>query len=92
MSANLHIAFALAEPARDHKNLIEAIKALGHWADIQHDLWYVRSELTAAAARDRLLPHLHARDLVYVIDATRNCSAWHGLDHDVARFIDDSWD
>jgi hypothetical protein len=67
MANNLHISYDLHEPGKNYDRVIGAIKQLGSWAKIHYSFWYVKSNLTAAQARDAVVRALDANDSVYVV-------------------------
>ncbi|MCW2370327.1 hypothetical protein [Sphingobium sp. B11D3D] len=91
MANNLHISYDLMKPGQNYDAVIERVKELGNWAKIGYSFWYVRSDYTAAQARDHIVPALDAGDKLYIVDATKNTAAWHGLPQQVSDFIKDKW-
>ncbi len=91
MANNLFISYDLNSPGQNYDSLIDEIKTLGNWAKVQKSFWYVNSSLTAAEAKDKLLPKIDSNDSLIVIDSTNNGAAWHGLSVEIANFIRDQW-
>ena len=92
MANNLHISYDLHNPDKNYDRVIAAVKSLGSWAKIHYSYWYVKSNLTAAQARDAMKAAMDANDSVYVVDATNNSAAWHNISPDAAQFISGKWD
>ena len=91
MANNLHISYDLKEPGKNYDRVIEAVKNLGSWAKVHYSFWYVKSDLTAAQARDALIRAIDRNDSVYVVDATNNDAAWHNTSPKVSEFIRERW-
>jgi len=75
MANNLHVSYDLKEPGKNYDRVIAAAKQLGSWAKVHYSFWYVKSDLTAAQARDALVRALDSNDSVYVVDATNDVAA-----------------
>lgn len=91
MANNLFISYDLNSSGQDYSAVIEEIKNLGNWANLQKSLWYVSSSLTASQVADRLWARMDRNDSLIVINATDNASAWRGISEDIASFIKDKW-
>lgn len=91
MGNNLVVSYDLSQPDRNYGLIIAEIKLLGGWAHVHGSVWYVKSSLSAAQARDRLVKKLDANDSIIVVDATNNEAAWHNLKDEVAAFIRQQW-
>ncbi|MDP3650334.1 MAG: hypothetical protein Q8R67_01505 [Rhodoferax sp.] len=91
MNNNLFISYDLNRPGQDYPSIIETIKSLGNWAKVQKSFWYVKSNLTAMQAVERVWAHMDANDSLIVVDATNNNSAWQGLNPVVAQHIKEHW-
>jgi hypothetical protein len=52
MANNLHISYDLKEPGKNYDRVIQAVKNMGSWAKVHYSFWYVKSDFTAAEARD----------------------------------------
>ena len=91
MANNLHISYDLMAPGQNYDAVIEKIKELGNWAKVEYSFWYVNSGFTASQARDYLVPSLDQGDKLYIVDATNNNAAWHGLSNEVGDFVKDKW-
>ncbi|OPY75826.1 MAG: hypothetical protein A4E63_00237 [Syntrophorhabdus sp. PtaU1.Bin050] len=72
-------------------SVIAEIKTLGSWAKVQKSFWYIRSNLTASVAADRVWKKMDKNDSLIVIDATNNSASWHNLSDEVSKFIKDNW-
>jgi hypothetical protein len=91
MANNLHISYDLKEPGKNYNRVIEAVKNLGAWAKVHYSFWYVKSDYTAAQARDILVRAIDNNDSVYVVDATNNDAAWHNISPEASTFIRERW-
>lgn len=79
---NLFISYDLYKPDRDYSDLYEAIKALGpEWCKVKLTVWFVRTDLDAVTARDRLWARMQAQDKLIVINASSDNGAWCNVDH-----------
>jgi hypothetical protein len=88
---NLHITYDLMQDDQKYAQVIAKIKELGNWAKVNYSFWYVKSDYTAAQARDHVKVALDANDKLYVVDATNGDAAWCGLSTEVASFVRDKW-
>jgi hypothetical protein len=91
MANNLHISYDLKEPGKNYDRVIETVKQLGSWAKVHYSFWYVKSDYTAAQARDALVRAIDKNDSVYVVDATNNVAAWHNISAEASTFIQERW-
>lgn len=92
MANNVFVSYDLYSN-KDYTRLITAIKAISpQWAKIQLSLWYVKTTLTAAEVRDRLMSSVDGDDSLFVIDATNSQAAWNGnISDEVAKYLLDNW-
>ena len=91
MANNLHISYDLNSPGQNYETVIAEVKTLGTWAKIHKSYWYVKSNLTASQAVDRLWAVMDRNDTVYVVDATNNNAAWQNISPEASKFIIDHW-
>jgi hypothetical protein len=91
MANNLHVSYDLKEPGKNYDRVIEVVKKLGSWAKIHYSFWYVKSDLTAAQARDVLVRVIDSNDSIYIVDATNNDAAWHNISPAASTFIRERW-
>ena len=91
MANNLFISYDLYQPGQDYDSVIEAIKALGNWAKVQKSLWYVKSNLSASQASEKVWKAMDQNDKLIVIDATNNNASWYNLSEEVSEFIKNNW-
>lgn len=81
------ITYDLNRPGQDYTNLIEAIKLLGFtWAHPELSVWMVRSNSSARAIRDALLPYLDRNDKLLVCEIGKD-AAWSNLDQAVSNWL-----
>lgn len=91
MSNNLFISYDLNSPGQRYEAVIEEIKSIGGWANVQKSLWYVSSDLTAKQVVDRIWSKMDRNDSLIVIDTTNNTAAWQGMNPKVAEHIQNCW-
>ena len=91
MANNLFISYDLNSPGQDYEILISEIKSLGNWAKVQKSFWYVNASLSAAQAKDKLIPYIDRNDSLVVVDASNNEAAWYGLSDKAANYIKTQW-
>jgi hypothetical protein len=91
MANNLFISYDLYQPGQDYDSVIEAIKSLGNWAKVQKSLWYVKSNLSASQASEKVWKAMDQNDKLIVIDATNNNASWYNLSEEVSEFIKNNW-
>lgn len=89
MSNNLLISYDLMSPGQNYETVIKEIKKLGGWAQVHYSLWYVRSDLSAVEARDRVKTVMDDNDKLFVADM--KAAAWRMLDDDVSKYINEHW-
>jgi hypothetical protein len=91
MGNNLFISYDLIQPGQNYENVISEIKKIGGWAKVHYSLWYVKSQLSAQEATDRIWKVMDRNDKLIVIDASNNTASWYNLDKEVEQFIKDQW-
>jgi hypothetical protein len=67
--ANLFVTYDLYAPAKNYSRIEAAIKSLGAAGRIMLSVWYVKSALSAEAARNVLMSAIDSNDRLLVIDA-----------------------
>ena len=89
---NLVISYDLHELGKDYASVTQAVKALSpFWAKIHYSVFYVKANLTAAQARDKLLPAIDKNDSLLVVDATNNSCAWFNLSPESSEYLKTNW-
>ncbi len=81
------VSYDLNKPGQDYPDLYTTIKELGD--DCRHAVdstWFVKTNLTATAVRDRLLSVVDQSDSIIVVRAVAP-AAWSGLSDDVASWL-----
>lgn len=73
------IGYDLNRPGQNYSSLYEAIKGLANWWHHLDSTWIVKSNLTAAQIRDRLIPYIDSTDELLVAGLTGE-GAWRGFD------------
>ncbi len=91
MSSNIFISYDLHQPVRNYERVIHAIKTCGTWAHVQKSLWYVSGSLTMEQVFLRLSTAIDIDDSLIVIDASTNDAKWTGVNPEVARLIQGTW-
>lgn len=89
---NLVISYDLHQPLKNYDAVINAIKRLsGKWAKAHFSVFYVKANMTAAQARDALLPYIDKDDSLFVVDATNDACAWQNISDVAAQYIKANW-
>lgn len=91
MANNLFVSYDLHSPGQDYDKVADAIKSLGAWAKVQYSLWYVKSQLSASDASEKVWAVMDRNDSLIVIDATNNNASWYNLSQEVSYFIKEHW-
>ena len=91
MANNLFISYDLHSPGQDYEKIADAIKRLGSWAKVQYSLWYVKSQLSASDAAEKVWSAMDKNDSLIVIDATNNNASWYNLSQEVSNFLKEHW-
>ena len=92
MSSNLFVSYDLHEPGKNYEAVAAAIKQLsGVWAKVHYSLWYVRSNMFASQAAERIWRSMDASDSLIVIDVTNNDAYWYNLTPDVSKHLQQNW-
>jgi hypothetical protein len=92
MTKNLVISYDLHEPGKNYEKVSNSIKSLsGHWAKVHLSLWYVRTNLSASEAADRIWRSMDPSDSLFVVDATNNSAAWFNLNSKTSAYLKQSW-
>lgn len=73
--ASYVISYDLNRPGQNYNELFEEIKALGTWWHCLDSTWIVKSNLTAAQVRDRLVKKIDTNDRLIVAALTGE-AAW----------------
>lgn len=91
MPSNLFISYDLNNPGQNYSAVIEKIKSLGGWANVQKSFWFLSTSLTAQQVANALWSVMDANDSLIVIDANANDAYWFNLDPAVSKYIQDNW-
>jgi hypothetical protein len=89
VSNNLFISYDLNSPGQNYTTVIDKIKSLGSWANVQKSHWYVSSNYSANEARDLVWSVMDNNDSLIVIDAKD--AAWNNLTAEVSNHIQNNW-
>lgn len=82
-----HISYDLRKPGKDYSKLYETIKSAGsNWCHPLDSTWYIVSNLSAEAVRDKLTTVMDSSDSVIVTNATAP-GAWFNLSNDVSEWL-----
>ncbi len=85
MAKNRFIAYDLHMPGSNQQKVEGIIRSFGTHSKVLSNAWYVKTELTPTAIRDRITPVLNEHDKLLVLDAKQatswnlNQSAWAGV-------------
>lgn len=82
------IGYDLNKPAQNYTGLIEAIKRLGNgsWWHHLDSTWIIKSQSSAVAIRDALLPYIDKNDELLVVKLT-NEAAWWGFNMEGSNWL-----
>ncbi len=90
MANNIHISYTLHSPGQNYRTVTNIIKSLGDWAHVHDSFWIIKSNRSAAAVRDLILPELDSNDSLYVVDSTNNECAWFA-NVKIGEFLNLNW-
>lgn len=90
MSNNLFVTFDVHDTSREASLILSAIEELGQAVRIFSNVWYVRSNLSAAEAARRVWDVMQTEDALLVIDASGEEAATFNLD-DCQQTMLDRW-
>jgi hypothetical protein len=85
MAKNRFVAYDLFMPGSNQLKVEAIIRSFGTHSKVLSNAWYVKTELSPAAIRDRIKPALTEHDKLLVLDAKEatshnlNQSAWAGV-------------
>lgn len=91
MSNNLFVTFDVHDSSRESSLILAAIEELGQAVRIFSFMWYVRSNLSAAEAAERVWGVMRPEDRLLVIDATRQEVATLNLDERCTQGMISRW-
>lgn len=75
----LLVGYDLHKPGQDYPGLIDFLKSSGtYWHNLD-STWFIRTSLTAAAMRDKVMGYVDGNDEVLVLDVTGDTWASYGL-------------
>lgn len=86
MNTTFVITYDLRKPGRDYSSLYSAIKKCGIWCHPVESTWFIHTDETAVAIRDRLHATMDANDKVIVAKASAP-GAWQGLPADASDWL-----
>jgi len=90
MANNLFVSYDLHEPGKNYGAVTAAIQSIsGRWAKIHYSLWYVKTDLTAEQAAQRIRLAMDQNDSLIVIEA-RN-AYWYHLSDEVSKYVQNNW-
>jgi hypothetical protein len=89
MAHNLIVAYELRQPATHDASVQQAIKSLGSWAYFETWVFYLRSEYSAAEARNQIWTVMQSGDKLFVAEASN--AAWQGIEKEISDFILQHW-
>ena len=88
---NLLVSFELHSPASNYHAVEDAVAGLGRGIRIHTFFWYVKSQLDARKAAEKLWTVMDERDSVIVVDASRGEAGWKHISFDAAEFVKTLW-
>jgi hypothetical protein len=91
MPHNLVVSFEIRDPVRHASLVVGAIEELGAATRIFGTTWYVRSDLCAEDAAERVRDMMHADDGLMVIDVSQNAAATLNVDDRCVHFMRRQW-
>jgi len=91
MSRNLFVSFYVHDLSREAPLILGAIEELGEAVRIYRYLWYVRSELTAEEAAQRVWDLMEPVDSLIVIDASSSQLGAYNVDDKSLGWIERLW-
>lgn len=80
------ITYDLRKPGRNYDDLYDAIRAYNIWAKIAESVWFISTQDTCAAVRDKLSKTVDANDIIFVGELT-GIAAWKGLSTEVSEYL-----
>jgi hypothetical protein len=91
MTNNLFVTFDVHDTSREASLILSAIEELGQAVRIFSFLWYVRSNLSASEAAERVWDVMDPQDRLLVIDASRQEVASLNLDELCVQWMTNRW-
>jgi hypothetical protein len=91
MANNLFVSYDLMKADKNYDAVIATVKQLGDWAKIHYSLWYVKCNLSAAEAAQRVWAVMDANDRLIVVNTNNNSAAWYNLPKEVEDFVKNKW-
>ena len=91
MSNNLFVSFDVHDIAREPSLILGAIEELGQAVRLFSCTWYVRSNLSASEAAERVWDVMEPEDRLLVIDATQQEVATLNLDERCTQWMMNRW-
>jgi hypothetical protein len=81
------IGYDLNKPGKDYADLFSAIKKIaGTWWHCLDSTWIIKSDSSAAAIRDALMPHIDKNDELLVVQLVGE-GAWVGFDDQCSSWL-----
>lgn len=91
MRHNIFISYDLYSPGQNYEKVIERIKTLGSWANVQKSHWYLNTNYSHKYIAEKIWEVMDANDSLIVINATTNDAYWYNLSPEVSKFMQDRW-
>jgi hypothetical protein len=91
LANNLFVSYDLYSLGQNYDKVIEVIKSKGNWAKVQKSLWYLKTVLSAQSVAEAVWAVMDTNDSLIVIDTTNNSAAWHNLNPEVSKFLQENW-
>jgi hypothetical protein len=81
------IGYDLDKPGQNYEVLFAAIKALtASWWHCLDSTWIIKSDSTAVAIRDLLIPHIDKNDKLLVVQLSGE-GAWVGFENECSLWL-----
>ena len=85
------VSYDLRAPGRNYQNLHNYLDSFPSWAKPLESVWLIETSLTAVQLRDGVFQHVDANDQVFVVDVTKQPTAWRNLGAKVVEWINSKW-
>ncbi|HCS65911.1 MAG TPA: hypothetical protein DIW64_18615 [Cellvibrio sp.] len=91
MPNNIFISYDLNSPDQNYARVIERIKTLGNWANVQKSHWFLATNHSHQYIAEKVWEVMDSNDSLIVVNATSNDAYWYNLSPEVAKFIQERW-
>jgi hypothetical protein len=91
MANNLFVTFDVQDASREASLILSAIEELGESMRVFSNVWYVRSNLSAAEAARRVWDVMQPKDQLMVVDTGNDEAATFNLSEKCLRAMQKRW-